>query len=151
MTTDRMGADSLVYSPAAHSTVADFLLERLRAWEVTHVFGYPGDGIDGILGAFSRADDQPRFILARHEEMASFEAVGYAKFGGHPGVCLATSGPGAIHLLNGLYYASSTTSPSWRSSASPTAQPWVAATGRRWTSSACSRRRERLSAGGDGP
>ena len=87
------------------ATVADYLLERLRAWDVTHVFGYPGDGINGILGAFSRADDDPRFIQARHEEMAAFEAVGYAKFSGRPGVCLATSGPGAIHLLNGLYDA----------------------------------------------
>ena len=91
------------------TTVADYLLERLREWGVEHVFGYPGDGINGILGAFSRADDQPRFIQARHEEMAAFEAVGYAKFGGKspglPAVCMATSGPGAVHLLNGLYDA----------------------------------------------
>ncbi|MCA4133341.1 thiamine pyrophosphate-requiring protein [Arthrobacter sp. M4] len=89
----------------AAQTVADFLLERLRAWGVEKVFGYPGDGINGILVAFSIADNQPRFIQARHEEMAAFEAVGYAKFTGKPGVCLATSGPGAIHLLNGLYDA----------------------------------------------
>ncbi|MGA8248571.1 MAG: thiamine pyrophosphate-requiring protein [Nocardioides sp.] len=87
------------------TTVADRLLERLREWGVEQVFGYPGDGINGILGAFSRADDQPRFIQARHEEMAAFEAVGYAKFGDRPAICLATSGPGAIHLLNGLYDA----------------------------------------------
>src|SRR5215213_6525639 len=87
------------------TTVADFLLDRLRAWGVEHVFGYPGDGINGIIGAFSRAEDRPRFIQSRHEEMAAFEAVGYAKFSGRPGVCLATSGPGAIHLLNGLYDA----------------------------------------------
>jgi len=87
------------------STVADRLLERLRAWGVEQVFGYPGDGINGILGAFSRADDQPRFIQARHEEMAAFEAVGFAKFGDRPAVTMATSGPGAIHLLNGLYDA----------------------------------------------
>jgi pyruvate dehydrogenase (quinone) len=87
------------------TTVADRLLERLREWGVREVFGYPGDGINGIVGALSRADDQPRFIQARHEEMAAFEAVGYAKFSGRPGVCLATSGPGAIHLLNGLYDA----------------------------------------------
>ncbi|TQL68942.1 pyruvate dehydrogenase (quinone) [Nocardioides albertanoniae] len=86
-------------------TVADFLLERLREWDVQHVFGYPGDGINGILGAFGRAEDEPRFIQSRHEEMSAFEAVGYAKFTGGPGVCLATSGPGAIHLLNGLYDA----------------------------------------------
>ena len=76
------------------TTVADHLLERLREWGVEQVFGYPGDGINGLLGAFSRADDQPRFIQARHEEMAAFEAVGYAKFGGRAGVCMATSGPG---------------------------------------------------------
>ncbi len=87
------------------ATVADTLLQRLRAWEVEHVFGYPGDGINGILGAFSRAGDRPRFLQSRHEEMSAFQAVGYAKFGGRPGVCLATSGPGAIHLLNGLYDA----------------------------------------------
>src|SRR5690242_4412369 len=87
------------------TTVADHLLERLRQWDVTHVFGYPGDGINGILGAFSRADDQPRFIQSRHEEMSAFEAVGYAKLSGRSAVCLATSGPGAIHLLNGLYDA----------------------------------------------
>ena len=87
------------------TTVADQLLARLREWGVEQVFGYPGDGINGILGAFSRADDQPRFIQARHEEMAALEAVGYAKFGGRPAVMMATSGPGAIHLLNGLYDA----------------------------------------------
>ena len=87
------------------TTVADKLLERLREWGVEQVFGYPGDGINGIVGAFSRADDQPRFIQARHEEMAAFEAVGFAKFSGQIGVCTATSGPGAIHLLNGLYDA----------------------------------------------
>ena len=87
------------------TTVADQLLERLRAWGVEQVFGYPGDGINGILGAFSRADDEPRFIQSRHEEMSAFEAVGFAKLSDRPGVCLATSGPGAIHLLNGLYDA----------------------------------------------
>ncbi|KHL09078.1 pyruvate dehydrogenase (quinone) [Mumia flava] len=87
------------------TTVSDHLLERLREWGVHQVFGYPGDGINGILGAFSRADDRPRFIQARHEEMSAFEAVGYAKFSGRPGVCMATSGPGAVHLLNGLYDA----------------------------------------------
>ncbi|MDI6910909.1 thiamine pyrophosphate-requiring protein [Nocardioides sp.] len=87
------------------TTVADQLLARLREWGVEQVFGYPGDGINGILGAFSRADDQPRFIQSRHEEMSAFQAVGYAKFSGRPGICLATSGPGAIHLLNGLYDA----------------------------------------------
>jgi pyruvate dehydrogenase (quinone) len=89
----------------AKPTVADYLLERLRAWDVTKVFAYPGDGINGILAAWGRADNNPMFIQARHEEMAAFEAVGYAKFTGNFGVCMATSGPGAIHLLNGLYDA----------------------------------------------
>jgi pyruvate dehydrogenase (quinone) len=87
------------------TNVADRLLERLREWGIEQVFGYPGDGINGLLGAFSRADDQPRFIQARHEEMAAFEAVGFAKFGDRPAITMATSGPGAIHLLNGLYDA----------------------------------------------
>jgi pyruvate dehydrogenase (quinone) len=85
--------------------VSDYLLERLRAWGVQHVFGYPGDGINGLLAAWGRADNQPMFIQARHEEMSAFEAVGYAKFTDRVGVCAATSGPGAIHLLNGLYDA----------------------------------------------
>ena len=89
----------------AKPTVADYLLERLRAWDVTSVFAYPGDGINGVLAAWGRAGNKPTFIQARHEEMAAFEAVGYAKFTGKLGVCMATSGPGAIHLLNGLYDA----------------------------------------------
>jgi pyruvate dehydrogenase (quinone) len=89
----------------ASPTVADYLLERLRAWDVQHVFAFPGDGINGILAAWGRADNKPQFVQARHEEMAAFEAVGYAKFTGNLGVCMATSGPGAIHLLNGLYDA----------------------------------------------
>ncbi|MFD4250500.1 thiamine pyrophosphate-requiring protein [Amycolatopsis thermoflava] len=86
-------------------TVGDHLLKRLREWGVEQVFAYPGDGINGIVAAFGKADNEPRFVQARHEEMAAFEAVGYAKFSGHVGVCMATSGPGAIHLLNGLYDA----------------------------------------------
>ncbi|MEV4859779.1 thiamine pyrophosphate-requiring protein [Streptomyces ossamyceticus] len=85
--------------------VADHILRRLRAWGVEHVFGYPGDGINGLLAAWGRAEDRPRFIQSRHEEMSAFQAVGYAKFSGRIGVCAATSGPGAIHLLNGLYDA----------------------------------------------
>ena len=89
----------------ASQTVADYLLERLRDWGVEHVFAFPGDGINGTLAAFGRAGDKPQFVQARHEEMAAFEAVGYAKYGRRVGVCMATSGPGAIHLLNGLYDA----------------------------------------------
>jgi pyruvate dehydrogenase (quinone) len=86
-------------------TVGDYILRRLREWGVEQIFAYPGDGINGIIAAFGRADDRPRFIQSRHEEMSAFEAVGYAKFSGQVGVCMATSGPGAIHLLNGLYDA----------------------------------------------
>ncbi|MFG2495652.1 thiamine pyrophosphate-requiring protein [Streptomyces caniferus] len=85
--------------------VSDYVLQRLREWDVEHVFSYAGDGINGLLAAWERADNKPTFIQARHEEMAAFEAVGYAKFSGKVGVCAATSGPGAIHLLNGLYDA----------------------------------------------
>jgi pyruvate dehydrogenase (quinone) len=86
-------------------TVSDHLLRRLREWGTEEVFGYPGDGINDIVAAFGRAGNQPRFVQSRHEEMSALQAVGYAKFSGKVGVCLATSGPGAIHLLNGLYDA----------------------------------------------
>ena len=85
--------------------VADQILSRLREWDVSQVFAYPGDGINGLVAAFGRADNDPRFVQTRHEEMAAFAATGYAKFSGSVGVCMATSGPGAIHLLNGLYDA----------------------------------------------
>ena len=85
--------------------VSDYVLQRLREWDVEHVFSYPGDGINELLAAWERADNDPVFIQARHEEMAAFEAVGYAKFSGKVGVCAATSGPGGVHLLNGLYDA----------------------------------------------
>ncbi|WP_030405937.1 thiamine pyrophosphate-requiring protein [Streptomyces albus] len=85
--------------------VADYVLDRFREWGVHRVYGYPGDGINGMLGAFDRAKGDPEFIQTRHEEMAAFMACGHAKFTGEVGVCAATSGPGAIHLLNGLYDA----------------------------------------------
>lgn len=88
------------------TTVADALLERLRAWGVERIFGYPGDGINGIHAAMGRAENAgPRFVQARHEELAAFMAGAHAKFTDQVGVCMATSGPGAIHLLNGLYDA----------------------------------------------
>ncbi len=88
-------------------TVGDYLLERLATWGVKRIYGYPGDGINGIIGAFTRSSDgqRPEFVQTRHEEMAAFMACAHAKFTGEAGVCLATSGPGAIHLLNGLYDA----------------------------------------------
>ena len=85
--------------------VSDYMLNRLKEWGVERIFGYPGDGINGFLGAFHRAKGKPEFIQARHEEMAAFMATAHAKFTGDFGVCIATSGPGAIHLLNGLYDA----------------------------------------------
>jgi pyruvate dehydrogenase (quinone) len=87
--------------------VADFVLKRLREWDVHRIYGYPGDGINAFLGALDRADGDPELIQTRHEEMAAFMACGHAKFAGPDtlGVCMATSGPGAIHLLNGLYDA----------------------------------------------
>src|SRR5438309_10176033 len=83
---------------------ADFLLERLAANGVRRIYGYPGDGINAIVGALAR-QDAIEFVQVRHEEMAAFMACGHAKWTGELGVCLATSGPGAVHLLNGLYDA----------------------------------------------
>jgi pyruvate dehydrogenase (quinone) len=87
------------------STVSDFLLERLAEWGVRRIYGYPGDGINGIIGAFGRGKSGIEFFQVRHEELSAFMACAHAKFCGEVGVCLATSGPGAIHLLNGLYDA----------------------------------------------
>jgi len=83
------------------ATVADYLLYRLGQWGVRRFYGYPGDGINGILGALGR-NTELQFVQSRHEEMSALMACAHAKFTGEPGVCLATSGPGAIHLLNGL-------------------------------------------------
>lgn len=87
------------------ATVGDYVIERLRAWGVHRIYGYPGDGINGLMGAISRTEGKVRFIQSRHEELSAFMACAHAKFTGEVGVCLATSGPGAIHLLNGLYDA----------------------------------------------
>lgn len=86
-------------------TVGDFFWQRLYGWGVRTVFGYPGDGINGLLGALQRAQDKITLVQVRHEEMAAFMAAAYAKFTGRLGVCLATSGPGASHLITGLYDA----------------------------------------------
>jgi len=86
-------------------TVAAFMLDRLAQWGVRRIYGYPGDGINGLLGAFHEVEDRVTFTQTRHEEIAAFAACAHAKFTGEVGVCLATSGPGAIHLLNGLYDA----------------------------------------------
>ncbi|EOH6072998.1 thiamine pyrophosphate-requiring protein [Burkholderia cenocepacia] len=87
------------------ATVADFIVERLYDWGVRRIYGYPGDGINGFFGALNRADGKIEFIQARHEEMAAFMASAHAKFTGELGVCVATSGPGAAHLVTGLYDA----------------------------------------------
>ena len=89
----------------ASATAADILVETIQDWGVEVVFGLPGDGINGIMEALRKRKDRVRFVQARHEEAAAFMACGYAKFTGKLGVCLATSGPGGIHLLNGLYDA----------------------------------------------
>lgn len=86
-------------------TVSDFLVDRLCEWGIKRIYGYPGDGINGVMGALDRAKDKIDFIQVRHEEMAAFMACGHAKYTGEVGVCISTSGPGAIHLLNGLYDA----------------------------------------------
>ncbi len=86
-------------------TVGDFFWQRLHEWGVRRIFGYPGDGINGLLGALDRAGDKFELVQPRHEEMAAFMASSYAKFTGEVGVCMATSGPGATHLLTGMYDA----------------------------------------------
>lgn len=86
-------------------TVGDFIVSRLHSWGVRRMFGYPGDGINGVFGALNRAEGKIEFIQARHEEMAAFMASAYAKFSGDLGVCIATSGPGAAHLVTGMYDA----------------------------------------------
>src|SRR5437660_6944983 len=87
------------------ATAADLLVERLIDWGVDTLFGYPGDGINGIFEALRTRQDKLKFVQVRHEEAAAFAACGYAKYTGKLGVCLATSGPGGVHLLNGLYDA----------------------------------------------
>jgi hypothetical protein len=106
---ERVGRHDCLASIVPHNeqfsmsqTVGDFLVQRLQQWGVRHVFGYPGDGINGVFGALNRAHDKIRFVQARHEEMAAFMASAYAKFSGRLGVSIATSGPGASHLTTGL-------------------------------------------------
>jgi pyruvate dehydrogenase (quinone) len=91
--------------PGMAKSVSDQLIERLLEWGVRRVYGYPGDGINGVMGALRRAQDKLEFVQTQHEELAAFMAASHPKFTGEVGVCIATSGPGAIHLLNGLYDA----------------------------------------------
>jgi pyruvate dehydrogenase (quinone) len=92
-------------------TASDFLVRRLYEWGIRRIYGFPGDGINGVFGALARHRDKIEFIQARHEEEAAFMATAHAKFTGQVGVCIATSGPGAIHLLNGLYDARKDSTP----------------------------------------
>ncbi|HKB87361.1 MAG TPA: thiamine pyrophosphate-binding protein, partial [Ignavibacteriaceae bacterium] len=87
------------------STASDILVDVLEQWNVEYIFGLPGDGINGMMEALRKRQDKIKFIHVRHEEAAAFMACAYAKYTGRLGVCLATSGPGGIHLLNGLYDA----------------------------------------------
>src|SRR5215216_7819457 len=89
----------------ATPNVSEFMLRRLREWGVKRIYGYPGDGTNGLNLAFHEIGDEVEFVQVRHEELAAFAACGHAKLTGEVGVCMATSGPGAIHLLNGLYDA----------------------------------------------
>src|SRR6202045_177070 len=98
-------------SSAASATTADLLVEKLVEWGVSVVFGLPGDKVALIMDALRRRQDKIRFVLVRHEEGAAFMASGYAKFTGKLGVCISTAGPGAVHLLNGLYDAKSDRAP----------------------------------------
>src|SRR5437763_1823304 len=86
-------------------TAGDVLVETMLDWDISTIFGIPGDGVNGIIESFRKNQDKIRFVQVRHEESAAFMACGYAKYTGKLGVCLATSGPGGIHLLNGLYDA----------------------------------------------
>jgi len=114
-------------------TTSDHMLERLHAWGVRRVFGYPGDGINGLMGAFERIGDKMEFIQARHEELAAFMATAHAKFTGEVGVCMATSGPGAIHLLNGLYDAKGDHQAVVAIVGQARVAPWAATTSRKST------------------
>jgi pyruvate dehydrogenase (quinone) len=120
-------------------TVGDFLVQRLYQWGVRHMFGYPGDGINGVFGALNRAEEKIQFVQARHEEMTAFMASAYAKFSGNLGVCIATSGPGASHLTTGLYDALMDRQPFLRLSASRRATRWADSTNRNSIWSRCSR------------
>lgn len=93
------------------ANVSDYVIQRLCSWGTRVIYGYPGDGINGLMGALSNAEEHVRFVQVRHEEVAAFMATAHAKFTGEVGVCLATSGPGAIHLLNGLYDAAKDNQP----------------------------------------
>src|ERR1044071_4823909 len=92
-------------------TASDVLADRLIDWGVDTIFGLPGDGINGFMEALRTRQDRIRFVLVRHEESAAFMACAYAKYTGKLGACVATSGPGAIHILNGLYDAKADNTP----------------------------------------
>lgn len=114
----------------------DFLVKRLHAWGIRRIYGYPGDGINGLIGALQRAN-KIEFVQVRHEEMAAFMAVAHAKFTGEIGVCLSTGGPGATHLLTGLYDAKLDTLRFWRFADRPRLRSGGRTTNKSSTSTAC--------------
>ena len=97
-------------------TVSDVIVDNLVDWGVDTIFGLPGDGINGFMDALRKAKDKIRYVHVRHEEAGALAACGYAKFTGKLGVCFATAGPGAVHMLNGLYRAAGH---SWADRAGP--------------------------------
>ena len=117
---------------------SELLVERLIEWGVDTVFGLPGDGINGLMEGFRRHQDRIRFVLVHHEEAAAFMACGYAKSTGRLGVCIATSGPGGLHLLNGLYDAKLDHAPVLALTGMQGTSSWARGSNRRCTSRSCS-------------
>jgi pyruvate dehydrogenase (quinone) len=118
---------------------ADLVFDRLKDWGVSVVFGMPGDGINGFIEALRERQKDIRFIQVRHEEAAAFMACGYAKYTGRLGVCLATSGPGAIHLLNGLYDAKLDGAPVLALTGQTYHDLWARGISKRWICYRCSK------------
>src|SRR6185437_8852177 len=125
--------------PPMSNNVSDFLLHRLTEWGIERLYGFPGDGINGLMGALDRTGDKFKLVRARHEEMCAFMACAHAKFTGEVGVCMATSGPGAIHFLTGFTKAKLAPHPVVPSSASRRARRSAASTSRRSIWFHCSR------------
>ena len=119
--------------------VSDFIWQRLSEWGFKRVYGYPGDGVGSLDVALEKAKDIMEYVQVRHEEMAAFMASAHAKFTGQVGLCYATSGPGAIHLLNGLYDAKLDHMPVVALVANRLAQRLARAISRKWTCKTCSK------------
>ena len=134
-------------------TAGDVLVNTLIDWGVDTIFGIPGDGINGLIESLRRRKDEIRFIQVRHEEAAAFAACAYAKWTGRLGVCIATSGPGGIHLLNGLYDAKARSGAGARDHRTPVPRPapYLHATGRGARQALHGRRRLQCPRHGRGP